>query len=315
MRQALRTALIASLTMLIASCGSGEPIAPLSDWGFETKTDPLTDATVFAASTAVFDENRTFRLEVVMNCSVLNGNATFETTLTTFNTEDEPAPLRLSGFGAATAQLRIGDEPARQLMATGLEYNNQMRLLTETSNIGELPLAQRIVFNPALQNGDPVFVIDLSDANARRVLQECASAFPDALPPVAQAAGEPGTGQPIEANSVSGWVSAFRANGDETRALSDLAGAIGEPQQADYTHTYVLQQKRVFLGHQVLALEVESDGVNDIGCCRRPRIALQLRRGGDAAALTAYATQNACEIVEDEQALRLDCERRPDDYR
>ncbi len=282
---------------LLASCGAGS----LDPWVYQTSTDPLTDAAVHTATIAVQEESGAFKLEVTMRCSLLSDGATFDTALTFFRADDEPAPLRVTGFGmasVATIQMRLDDAAPQQLIASSLEFNNQVKLLMDTTGVETFPTVQRIVISPALENGNPVFIFDISSANPRRVLEACASLFPNTAPPETTQAA-PATGAAIPAASLRTWIAAFRGGGSAEQITSGLqsTGMVsGEAWQQDYTSIYVARQPRVLFGHQVLALQTEEDGANDIGCCRRPRVSLFLRPGGDAQALEAFASENSCRV-------------------
>ncbi len=311
---ALRAALTASIATLLIACGSG---ALGSAWQYGERTDPLTDAVVYSASTVVAADAGGFKMEVAMNCAVLDGASTFETVLTFFMPDDEPAPLRVTGFGpmgVAGIQMRLDDAPPQQLFASNLAFNNQARLLITTTGVDQLPTVQRVVISPNLDNGNPVFVFDISDANARRVLQQCASQFPDLQPaatPVPEeaqnsapspaplpAGGYAGVGATLDPATVQAWITEMRSSGGGEQAVAALREnqSIGaQPWRQDYTSIYVFRQPTVFLNHQVFAVEIEGSGVNDIGCCRRPHMGLFLRPGGDVNQLKAFASRNSCE--------------------
>lgn len=160
--------------LILAACSpEHSPGAPATMWTGQTTVDPITDATVTAAVSQVRDATGGFLAEISITCTALDREAAFEATAVFFDAQNVGAPLLVLHRAGPqdVAVLRVGDLEAVTLGLGSLspQYSNQLVLiggrtgaegrgdLQRYAILAQLPDADRMVLQPTLTTGQPLF--------------------------------------------------------------------------------------------------------------------------------------------------------------
>ncbi|MBX9640096.1 MAG: SHOCT domain-containing protein [Mycobacteriaceae bacterium] len=157
-------------------------------WAIESKTDPMTDATVKYAR-ATF-EGQQFNIEVEVSCT---STGTLAYSATSFDKEGKPAEMR-SDFAPigpyVRYQVRAGDDAPIELVTNNPQYNNQVvqssnlqqfqnvkgrtdLLAPNVASTDSMARAAKAMFRLFMLNGEETVVMPQDSAGFRSVVDSC----------------------------------------------------------------------------------------------------------------------------------------------
>lgn len=166
-------------------------------WAVESKTDPMTDATVKSAR-AVF-EGQQFNIEVEVSCT---STGTLSYSATSFDKEGKAAEMR-SSFAPIgpyiTYQIRADDEAPVNLIANNPQYNNQVVqssnlqqyqnskghtewLAPSVASTDRMARAAKVTLRLFMLNGEETIAMPQDSAGFRGVVDSCLDMHAKATP-------------------------------------------------------------------------------------------------------------------------------------
>lgn len=156
-----------------------EAVGTSAQWAFTDETDEMTDEQILSAYREI--EADGFIIEATISCRPSSNTLTYS--FLTFGSDREPrdAKPQFSGNNLNPfhqARIRIDDNAPNFVMSSNPRYSNIFEFSSRNGQFyfkNEMRTASRILFELALNEGQPTFSLDQTDENVARVVGPCSA--------------------------------------------------------------------------------------------------------------------------------------------
>jgi len=277
-------------------------------WVVESKTDPMTDATVKYAR-ATF-EGQQFNIEVEVSCT---STGTLAYSATSFDKEGKPAEMRsdIAPIGPYVRyQVRAGEEAPVELVTNNPQYNNQVvqssnlqqfqnvkgrtdLLAPSVASTDSMARAAKATLRLFMLNGEETITMPQDSAGFRSVVDSCLDmhAKTAAITPSPALEGPAG----VESNSATSAASEAASGPLATASVWKSGTSISGTCRATLNGKTIMAGPCSGLGHgSSLFVTAAADGCS-----------IELKRNGGQITGDLFAYKNICEGLEDGETGNL----------